>query len=70
MMHAVNIPVVEILRPCSVPCSYSMGMGLVAVILGRDHMLNIPNSYFGILIYPLLLILGEHTAFEHKLQAV
>lgn len=41
-------------------CSYSKGLGgLVGRVLGNDHILNIPNSYFGLIFFPILTILGE-----------
>ena len=41
-------------------CSYSKGLGgLVGRILGNDHILNIPNSYIGLIFFPLLMILSE-----------
>lgn len=50
---------------CWVSCSitpllrYSMGMGLVRIILGEDHFLNIPNAYYGVVFYMLVIVLGE-----------
>ena len=41
------------------PCRYSKGMGVVGDLLGEDHVLNIPNSYAGLIFFPLMLVLGK-----------
>ena len=33
-------------------------MGLVGPLLGEDHVLNVPNTYFGVFFYALMIILG------------
>lgn len=38
---------------------YSRGMGIVGDLLGEDHFLNIPNSYGGLIFFPVMLVLGE-----------
>ena len=40
-------------------CRYSVGLGLVEGVLGSSHFLNIPNSYFGLLFFPMMLVLGR-----------
>ncbi|XP_003389455.1 PREDICTED: vitamin K epoxide reductase complex subunit 1-like protein 1 [Amphimedon queenslandica] len=37
---------------------YSYGFGIVELILNKDHFLNQPNSYYGVLFYPLQFIIG------------
>lgn len=40
---------------------YSRGLGgLIGVWLGTDHVLNFPNSYYGVLFFPVLMILSEY----------
>lgn len=42
--------------------SYSKGFGIIGKILGEDHILNLPNSYMGLIFFPIMLILGmQHT---------
>ena len=41
------------------PPRYSVGLGLVEEVLGSSHFLNIPNSYFGLLFFPMMLVLGR-----------
>ena len=38
---------------------WGRGMGLLEHIVGRHHVLNQPNSVFGIIYYLLVVILGE-----------
>lgn len=38
---------------------YSNGFGIVGEILGENHILNLPNSYMGLIFFPLMLLLGE-----------
>lgn len=40
-------------------CRYSVGLGLVEEVLRSSHFLNIPNSYFGLLFFPMMLVLGR-----------
>ena len=42
--------------------SYSTGLGLVEKIFGKDHFLNVPNSYMGVIFFPVQLIMGEPPA--------
>lgn len=37
---------------------YSNGFGIVGKILGEDHFLNLPNSYMGLIFFPVLLVLS------------
>ena len=37
----------------------STGFGIVGRLLGDDHPLNLPNTYYGVVTYSLLAILGE-----------
>ena len=39
--------------------SYGTGMGLISVLLGEDHPLNISNSFYGIILYSLLALFSE-----------
>ena len=41
------------------PHRYSVGLGLLEEVLGSSHFLNIPNSYFGLLFFPMMLVLGR-----------
>lgn len=38
---------------------YSFGFGLVEGVLGKNHILNQPNSYYGVLFYPVQLLTSE-----------
>lgn len=37
----------------------SIGFGIVGRLLGDDHPLNLPNTYYGLVVYSLLAVLGE-----------
>lgn len=37
----------------------SIGFGVVGRLLGADHPLNLPNTYYGVVLYALLAVLGE-----------
>ena len=37
----------------------SIGFGIVGRLLGDDHPLNLPNTYYGVVVYVLLAVLGE-----------
>ncbi len=39
--------------------SYSKGFGIIGKILGEDHILNLPNSYMGLIFFPIMLVLGK-----------
>ncbi|XP_050700933.1 vitamin K epoxide reductase complex subunit 1-like [Eriocheir sinensis] len=43
---------------------YGRGFGLIGKLLGEDHILNQPNSIFGILFYCIVIILGEAKSFK------
>ncbi|XP_042236245.1 vitamin K epoxide reductase complex subunit 1-like [Homarus americanus] len=49
----------------SVSCSrvftskYGRGFGIIGEVLGKDHILNQPNSIPGIIFYCLVILLGE-----------
>lgn len=47
-------------------CRYSVGLGLVGGVLGSSHFLNIPNSYFGLLFFPMMLVLGRWVLLVFK----
>lgn len=38
---------------------YGRGFGLIGKLLGEDHILNQPNSIFGIFFYCIVIILGK-----------
>ncbi|KAG0715002.1 Vitamin K epoxide reductase complex subunit 1 [Chionoecetes opilio] len=38
---------------------FGKGFGLVGQLLGEDHVLNQPNSIFGIIFYAIIIILGK-----------
>ena len=38
---------------------YSKGFGLVELLIGKEHVLNIPNCVLGIIFYTMQLLLGE-----------
>lgn len=38
--------------------SYSKGFGVVEILLGKEHFLNMPNCILGIIFYAMQLILG------------
>ena len=41
-------------------------MGIVGDLLGEDHPLNIPNSYGGLLFFPVMLVLGRLISKQMK----
>ncbi|XP_071539939.1 vitamin K epoxide reductase complex subunit 1-like protein 1 [Panulirus ornatus] len=49
----------------SISCSkvftskYGRGFGILGELLGEDHLLNQPNSIFGMIFYCLVIIMGE-----------
>ena len=43
---------------------YSKGFGIVGRFLGDGHFLNLPNTYMGLIFYPIMMILGKYTMFE------
>jgi len=40
-------------------CSYSKGFGVVEILLGKEHFLNMPNCILGILFYSMQFVLGK-----------
>ena len=38
---------------------YSNGFGVIGKVLGKDHFLNIPNSYLGLIFFPIMLLLSK-----------
>ena len=46
---------------------YSIGFELVSKLLEKDHVLNLPNTYGGLIFFPLMLILSEClSCFTHN----
>ena len=43
---------------------YSYGFGVIELVLGKDHFLNQPNSYYGVIFYPIQFILGKNMVIE------
>ena len=40
-------------------CSYSKGFGVVEILFGKEHFLNMPNCVLGIVFYSIQFILGK-----------
>ena len=47
----IHMPILNIYR-------YSVGLGLIEKYLGKDNILNIPNAYYGVLLYMIQIALG------------
>lgn len=40
-------------------CSYSKGFGVVEILLGKEHFLNMPNCILGIVFYSMQFVVGK-----------
>ena len=47
------------------PHSYSKGFGVLGLVLGEDHPLNVHNSLYGIIFYTFTLILSELPVYRY-----
>ena len=49
---------------------YSYGFGVVELVLGKDHFLNQPNSYYGVIFYPIQFILGKNYTVHVRVTCI